>query len=539
MTSNPNRVDTEVVTHAIEELGKLKIGRTAKSGIMSYFLLKAKGAVTGASLTLKSTGPEGAKSELDKYFGFITPDGIRHLNPFGETKWYEEGFERFGVYTHLYPGRTLGFLGATRADDGGWSVFMTAAAAIAFRDLIGTPLPLQPVAAFLLRGHEFRQGATAADLVDEFKRSFNFADAEMNALFIDATEFDVSFSESGFDGQAASLPRGVRPPPTGVGPATAGRAAAVTPFAQGEMESLILPDQVLSRARRALAVSKAVALVGPPGTGKSRLATQLIGEARADPAAFRLTAPPTFDRYAAEVDWTARMVIGGHYPDPGGKLVFREGLLLRAIRGNRWVILDEMNRADLDRVLGPALTFLAGEGVDLGVVELGDSAKPMSLGWSADAESRVVESDDSRLYLAGTDWRLLGTYNNVDLGRVFSMGSALARRWAIILVPPVASEEISALLRRIEGCSESAAAVIAKLYELHLQYLPLGPAPFLDMARYVASDEDRDEHIRVADSYLIYLAVQLERISPEQRQAFDAALASVLGEDFVNEYRAL
>ena len=40
--------------------------------------------------------------------------------------------------------------------------------------------------------------------------------------------------------------------------------------------------------------------------------------------------------------------MGGYVPDEAGRLVFREGPLVEAVRRGYWVILDELNLAPTD-----------------------------------------------------------------------------------------------------------------------------------------------------------------------------------------------
>jgi hypothetical protein len=172
-------------------------------------------------------------------------------------------------------------------------------------------------------------------------------------------------------------------------------------------------------------------------------------------------------------------------------LVFREGHLLAAIRSNQWLVLDEMNRADLDRVLGPVLTFLARQPVELGPDTMSGTGKAMVLGWGVDPASSCEENGTKREYIAGSEWRFIGTYNDVDLGRVFTMGAALTRRWATIPVPPIDAMRIPEVLSKHieEPLPAGATSKIQDLYSLHLEYLPMGPAPFVDMARYVVEED--------------------------------------------------
>ncbi len=160
----------------------------------------------------------------------------------------------------------------------------------------------------------------------------------------------------------------------------------------------------------------------------------------------------------------------------------------------------------------------------------------------------MVEDSAQRVYVAGTDWRIIGTYNSEDLGRVFSMGAALSRRWATIPVPPLEADEIMNPLGRIAGLPVNLLTLIQQLYAAHLGVLPLGPAPFLDMARYVADENSAPPpagaapnsisqvalaHLR--DAYVLHLSPQLRRLDPERRAQLIEAVAGIMGRDLGDE----
>ena len=56
----------------------------------------------------------------------------------------------------------------------------------------------------------------------------------------------------------------------------------------------------------------------------------------------------------------------------GGDIVFRPGWVLRSIAEGRWLVLDEANRGDLDRIFGALLTWLSCGHVTVGVANYAD-----------------------------------------------------------------------------------------------------------------------------------------------------------------------
>lgn len=526
-----------------------------------YLALKSREDVPGKEITIRSSGPLSVATELDRFFGLAPGTARPYINPFGSVRrhveWLRIGYERWGVYTHLLPGRTLsGFISAAQVrEEDGQEVLQVSAPSSGSESLasqLPKKLPLEPTAAFLLRREDFRPDATRKSLIDRFQAVFHLSSTELAALFVEVPDFQIQFSTTKFEERIDSLPPDLHPIDESSGHAVAAVPLVGSILTAVEVGDLIFSDAVLRRGRRALAREKGIAFVGPPGTGKSRLVDLLVEDARNHPEQFDLSKAPEFDRHAAEVDWTARTLVGGYFPNSQGILVFQEGCLLQAIRHNHWLILDEMNRADLDRVLGPVFTFLAGEHVDVDRTELTEGGKPISLAWGTEPESRVWEDDYRRIYVAGTDWRIIGTYNNVDVGRVFTMGAALTRRWAMVPVPPLDPDQLPEVLQKVVGLPAGAIDVIKELYAVHQAFLPLGPAPFVDMARYVAGDEGDagatpaqaagaltpQADTLVSDAYILHVGRQLRRLALDRQEEFYTHLRTLLGSDVVNELRA-
>lgn len=287
------------------------------------------------------------------------------------------------------------------------------------------------------------------------------------------------------------------------------RATALT----SDGPPLILDRAVKRMLRLAIASYKAVLLVGPPGTGKTTLLEEAVREAMADPASYGLSGPPKDMMVVTpEESWTTRELVGGETVDDKGRLRFTPGHVLRAIARDEWLALDEANRADLDRIFGALLTWLSGKSVTISSASGDASGAPVLLGWAATPES--VTDGLERLetgvgepisFLAGSDWRLLGTYNAVDAQRVFHLGQALGRRFTRVPVPPIDRKQfLQALQPRLEtlppaldhGALED---TLAGLYTAHVELQPpLGPAIFLAIPEYIArgldiSDTELDE----------------------------------------------
>jgi DNA polymerase III delta prime subunit len=315
--------------------------------------------------------------------------------------------------------------------------------------------------------------------------------------------------------------------------------------------SQMVPDpRVWRMITAAVASAPAVMLVGPPGTGKSTLVSDVVASVFADPSRFGLSAPPSgVDTHTPDEGWDTRTLIGGETVDDQGRLRFRAGRLLEAIREDRWLVLDEANRADLDRILGPALTWLAGGNVSLGTAGNALDAAEVRLEWDLEAPRSYCDgweyleegTGGTIRFVANASWRLLGTYNAVDAQRVFRFGQALGRRFQRVPVPAAgavafAEALFDAMPEFPEGLDPNALADrIERLYAAHCgSDSPLGPAVFLRIPYYLkAATRDMDAAEAqaaagqlLAEAYVLAAGGALVHLDPDELSAFGQPLVA-------------
>ena len=215
--------------------------------------------------------------------------------------------------------------------------------------------------------------------------------------------------------------------------------------AAAEESGLKLPDSVYASLVAALASGKHLVISGPAGSGKSTLALAIAKAAvqagRSAGAALTTASP----------EWTAQDTVG-RVADGA----FSQGHVLAAAGKKKWLLVDEIDRAQLDRAFGDLSSFLGG--------------LPFSL------------PDGSREVAAPSDWRIVATR---DAGSgPFEGSSALLRRFAQVPLPRPEQADLEAAIDAAAGGDPTAAAAVKRLLAAGLP--ELGAGTFLDAARHAA-----------------------------------------------------
>lgn len=187
-------------------------------------------------------------------------------------------------------------------------------------------------------------------------------------------------------------------------------------------------DDVLSEIVTGL-VKGNIILQGPPGTGKTTLAKIICEVFNVD-----------YDEATAISDWTTYDTIGGLQPDFDGKneiLTGKNGCIVESIlhccntvvknehysgeKQASWLILDELNRCEIDKVFGELFTVFGSDSL---------SMQRFICLWYEKDENK------NRIYIPNR-YRIIGAMNNIDKNFVYDISQGLSRRFTFIeILPP-------------------------------------------------------------------------------------------------------
>ncbi len=286
--------------------------------------------------------------------------------------------------------------------------------------------------------------------------------------------------------------------------------------------ALVLPDETFNQICSALNAGNHIILIGPPGTGKTTIAQDVSA------AAHDANANRGFISVTATADWTTFDTVGGYMPTADNRLAFSEGIVLRAIREQKWLIIDEINRAEIDKAFGEMFTVLSGQPVTLPYRDGHHPIRILPPGYP-----RQSEKD----YIIPATWRVIGTMNVYDKASLFEMSYAFMRRFAFVDVgipsPDTFKGLISLFLRQAglpNGEEDAIANVLREDLFNHgqtiMRHRPLGPAIARDITRYMAYRQEQEAAAtlaHVAEAFLLYAVPQFDGL--EERKIVEVTKA--------------
>ena len=235
-----------------------------------------------------------------------------------------------------------------------------------------------------------------------------------------------------------------------------------------------------------------IMLYGPPGTGKTTLARWIAS----------ILTDGKWTLITGSSDWSSQDIIGGYQPVGQGSVAFIPGVLLRNF--DRPLIIDELNRCDIDKVIGPLFTVLSGQQTTLPYREdIEDANSPQYV-----ILPQSKHSPKSYEFAPGPAWRLIATINSIDKAALYQMSYALSRRfgWVYMDAPQDTTGFIEDYLRKENptwvGPAKDAICPLAEFWSAINEVRSLGPAPIIDAIKAVQVMENEADFFTIPSSRL-------------------------------------
>jgi len=211
-------------------------------------------------------------------------------------------------------------------------------------------------------------------------------------------------------------------------------------------------------------------LYGPPGTGKTSLARWIAQNLPGG----------NWTLITGSADWSSQDIIGGYQPLGEGNVDFVPGILLREFR--KPLIIDEMNRCDIDKVIGPLFTVLSGQQTTLPYrIDIADKNSQQYV-----ILPKPKAAPAPHEFAPGPGWRIIATINSIDKASLYQMSYALTRRfgWVYVDAPrDLALFVRDYLARMYPGEAQpalGASCPLADLWAAINAVRVIGPAPIID-----------------------------------------------------------
>lgn len=172
-----------------------------------------------------------------------------------------------------------------------------------------------------------------------------------------------------------------------------------------------------------------ILLVGPPGVGKTEIATTIADSLCSNG-----------EKVTANALWTRRDLIGGETLREGS-ISWKPGVILRAyMKASRIpdntlfpVVLEELNRADIDKAFGDFFTIFSS--ADSSKWRISSSLMEEIRSFPPDPQLtkllKVIENEKNTGKSPLSKLRVIATMNLKDLRNLYQIGDAITRRFSV------------------------------------------------------------------------------------------------------------
>jgi 5-methylcytosine-specific restriction enzyme B len=269
-------------------------------------------------------------------------------------------------------------------------------------------------------------------------------------------------------------------------------------------------------------------LYGPPGTGKTTLAQYVAGLLH-----------ESWCMITGSADWSSQDVIGGYQPVGDGRVQFVPGVLLQNF--DRPLIIDELNRCDIDKVIGPLFTVLSDQPTTLPYrTNIQDANSPFYK-----ILPRPHPAHAAHEFAPKEGWRLIATINTFDKAALYQMSFALSRRfgWIYVDIPQDLRAfvvEFTKLAKLAPEDTDGTTVPLADLWHAINRARTIGPAAIGDMAKTLRAMDSSlnlmgaatsDEVTLYLESFAMHIFPLLDGVSRSDLEALNDSVVSVLNAD--------